>query len=243
MEKKKMADCRVGTSGYQYKHWKSVFYPPEMPGEERFQFYSSQFDTVEINNTFYNLPGADIFEKWHRQAPDGFRYSLKFSRYGTHMKKLRDPDTYTGNFIERAERLKSYLGPILLQLPPGWKANAERLKNFLKVSPRRHKWALEFRDKTWLCDEIYEILRSQGAALCIHDMLEDHPRILTTDWTYLRFHGNNYSGSYSRQSLTAWAEWIKDKLAEGTDVYAYFNNDAHGYAVQNAFALRRYVGG
>lgn len=233
--------CRIGTSGYQYAHWKGVFYPEDMPKRKWFEYYAEHFDTVEINNTFYNLPKAETFEKWHDDTPEGFLYSLKFSRYGTHMKKLKDPDNSIGSFIDRAERLKSFLGPILIQLPPKWGRNPDRLEEFLKKAPRRRRWTVEFRDQDWLCDEIFQILRDNNAALCIHDMIEDHPRELTAHWTYLRFHGDSYSGSYSHQYLSFWAGWIKDRLNESTDVYAYFNNDAEGYAVKNARSLRRYV--
>ena len=118
-----------------------------------------------------------------------------------------------------------------------------RLARFLNAGPRRHRWAVEFRDRRWLCDEIFDILRAHGAALCVHDMIPDHPRLVTTRWVYLRFHGNRYGGSYSPQYLTARANEIQIYLADGLDVYAYFNNDAEGYAVQNAADLRRYVSG
>ena len=236
-------DCLVGTSGYQYKHWKSVFYPDEISRKEWFTYYSAHFNTVEINNTFYNLPEPQTFDKWHDLAPRGFRYALKFSRYGSHMKKLKDPESYIYNFTERAERLKSFLGPILVQLPPRWNVDPERLRNFLKIVPRGQKWAFEFRDPSWLCEEIYEVLRSNNAALCIHDMIQKHPRPVTSDWTYIRFHGNGYSGSYNLETLNTWANWIKERLADGTAVYAYFNNDDRAFAVKNAMELKRYVRG
>ena len=235
--------CLIGTSGYQYDHWRPVFYPEGMAKKNWFRHYADHFNTVEINNTFYNLPKAETFDKWREQTPKGFRYALKFSRYGTHMKKLKDPSATIGRYLERAERLKSYLGPILVQLPPHWGVNPERLSTFLDEAPKRRRWVVEFREWDWLCDEIYDVLKSHGAALCIHDMLEDHPRMLTADWTYLRFHGDHYSGCYTHQALTAWAEWIQEQLSDGRDVYAYFNNDDQGYAVQNAFDLRRYVMG
>jgi uncharacterized protein YecE (DUF72 family) len=206
-----------------------------------FDYYGERFDTVEINNTFYNLPKAETFDRWRDRTPRGFRYALKFSRYGSHMKKLKDPADSIGAFLDRAERLKAFLGPILVQLPPRWGANPERLEAFLGEAPRRRQWTVEFRDPGWLCEEVYRVLESFNAALCIHDMLKDHPRRLTADWTYLRFHGNGYAGSYSPQALSAWARWIEDRLDEGTAVYAYFNNDAEGHAVQNALDLRRYV--
>ena len=241
MVKAKKTECLIGTSGYRYEHWKTVFYPDGIREKEWFTYYSAHFNTVEINNTFYNLPGPHTFDRWHDLAPRGFRYALKFSRYGSHMKKLKDPGSFIYNFTERAERLKSFLGPILVQLPPRWKADPERLRNFFRTVQGGHRWAFEFRDPSWLCEAVYEILKSENAALCIHDMLEKHPRLLTADWTYIRFHGNGYSGSYKHQTLAAWANWIKKRLGDNITVYAYFNNDAQGCAVSNAMDLRRYV--
>lgn len=241
MARRKKAVCLIGTSGYQYQHWQPAFYPHGLGKRKWFDYYADHFDSVEINNTFYNLPEADTFDRWRNRAPQGFRYALKFSRYGTHMKKLKDPADSIGAFLDRAERLKAFLGPILVQLPPHWRADPQRLAAFLCKAPRRHRWAIEFRDPRWLCPQVYQVLQAHNAALCIHDMLKEHPRRLTADWTYLRFHGNGYSGSYSHQALSARARWIKDRLAEGTDVYAYFNNDDQGYAVRNALDLRRYL--
>lgn len=233
---------RVGTSGYQYDHWKGTFYPEDINKKDWFNFYADKFDTVEINNTFYNLPEKSTFENWKSKAPEEFCYVLKFSRFGSHLKKLKDPENSVGNFLARANILGSLLGPILVQLPPGWHVNPERLDQFLSYAPKEKKWALEFRDPTWLCDEVYEILSNHDAALCIHDMIENHPEIITTDWTYFRFHGRN-GGDYPHQYLSARAEKITEHLSEQRDVWAFFNNDAHGYAVENALDLRRYVTG
>jgi len=232
---------RIGTSGYHYNHWKGLFYPEHLSHAEWFSHYAKHFDTVEINNTFYHLPPASVFDGWRKQAPTGFRYVLKFSRYGSHIMRLKKPRSTIGKFLTRAKRLGEFLGPILVQLPPKWKANPERLAAFLQAAPTNFRWTVEFRDPSWLCEEVYEILRERDAALCIHDMIENHPRILTNGWTYLRFHGDRYSGSYSAQKLSADARWITQQLCEGNDVFAYFNNDAQGYAVQNAADLRRYV--
>lgn len=238
---KKRGELRVGTSGYQYRHWKERFYPGELTQKEWFGYYAERFDTVEINNTFYNLPEAGTFDQWKEAAPAGFEYALKFSRYGSHMKRLKDPAQSLDKFIEVAQRLDGCLGPVLVQLPPRWKPRPERLDAFLAEAPSRYRWAIELRDPDWLNDEIYDVLRRHRAALCIHDMLENHPREYTADWTYLRYHGNHYSGSYSRQFLTAEAERIATLLTEGCDVYAYFNNDQEADAPRNALDLRRYV--
>ena len=234
---------RIGTSGYQYKHWKGMFYATDLPQKRWFAYYANHFDTVEINNTFYGLPSAETFDAWHKQAPPGFLYVLKFSRYGSHLKRLKDPRATIKIFLERAKRLNTLLGPVLVQLPPKWRVDSRRLRDFLQAAPRSIRWAVEFRDPSWLCEEVFALLQTHNAALCIHDMIKDHPRRITADWIYLRFHGQRYSGSYTPEQLQAEAAWIRHQLADGKDVYAYFNNDAQGHAITNATDLKRYVGG
>lgn len=238
--------CHIGTSGYQYDHWRGDFYPEDLAKSEWFGHYAKTFETVEINNTFYNLPSEDTFKRWKKAAPEGFCYALKYSRYGTHMKRLKDPETHVDHFWERAKLLGGKRGPILVQLPPRWHANAERLDAFLDYTSGHADWVVEMRDPTWLCDEIYDVLRKHKAALCLHDMLEnEHPWVLTADWTYLRFHGTSpnskYEGSYPAQTLKKYARRIVDELEAGHDVYAYFNNDVGGHAVRNALMLREFV--
>jgi uncharacterized protein YecE (DUF72 family) len=237
---KSTATLRIGTSGFQYKHWKGVFYPEDIPQKRWFEHYAAHFDCVEINNTFYNLPEASTFDDWKQAAPAGFEYVLKYSRYGTHIKRLKDPDQHVDVFMERAERLGDRLGPILVQLPPNWHADAGRLDAFLQSTPAGRRWALEFRDPDWLRDEVFEVLTKHQAALVIHDQIDNHPRVRTAEWIYLRFHGVGDGGNYPHQALSAAARRIADDLAAGIEVYAFFNNDAHGYAVANAMDLRRY---
>jgi uncharacterized protein YecE (DUF72 family) len=235
-------ELRVGTSGYQYDHWRRTFYPERLPKREWFSFYATRFDTVEINATFYRLPTAETFDAWREEAPEGFRFALKFSRFGTHQKRLTDPEDTIHLFLERAERLRDFLGPILVQLPPHWQANPGRLDAFLAAAPRCHRWAVEFRDPRWLCEAVYDVLERHRAALCIHDKIKDHPWRQTASWVYLRFHGEEgYRGDYSTQKLSAWAKKVGRVLAEGRDVYAYFNNDLDGHAPSNALDLRRYI--
>jgi len=237
---RKRGSFRVGTSGYQYDHWRGVLYPHDEPKRRWFDLYSQQFDTVEINNTFYNLPKASTFEDWRQSAPGDFLFVLKYSQFGTHMKRLKDPRSHVDVFIERADRLEDHLGPILVQLPPNFHRDGDRLDSFLEAAPNRYRWAVEFRDESWLNDQIYDALRRHGAALCIHDMISDHPRVTTADWVYLRFHCGD-DGDYPYQALVASAKKIECWLTDGLDVYAYFNNDMGGHAVRNAQALRRYV--
>lgn len=234
--------ARIGTSGFHYNHWKKIFYPEALPKSGWFSHYAQQFDTVEINNTFYHLPSVAAFDAWKKQAPPGFLYAVKFNRYGSHWMRLKKPRETIGNFLQVAKRLENLLGPILVQLPPHWQVDAERLDSFLTAAPRSLRWAVEFRNPTWLCGEVYKILERHQAALCVQDMIKNHPRIITADWTYLRYHGQRYAGSYSPQKLAAEAKWIRQELNSGRDVFAYFNNDAEGYAVKNAAALKRYLG-
>lgn len=241
MNQPRRGTARIGTSGYQYDHWRGVFYPEGLPKTRWFERYAEEFDTVEINNTFYSLPKEKTFDHWREQTPEGFVYSLKFSRYGTHIKRLKEPQDTIGAFLERAERLRGFLGPILVQLPPRWNINLDRLEGFLQAAPRSHRWAFEFRDESWLVPETFDLLRARGAALCLHDMIEDHPVETTADWVYLRYHGDHYAGRYSPQALTAQARRIKEWLGRGMDVCAYFNNDAEGNAVVNARQLREYA--
>ncbi len=236
---------QVGTSGYQYDHWRGRLYPKDVPKTRWFDVYAEHFDTVEINNTFYNLPAGKTFDAWRDDAPAGFRYALKYSRYGSHLKHLKDPEQHVDRFVERAERLGSHLGPILVQLPPTWNVDMERLTAFLDALTKRLRWTIELRNESWFCDAVYDALREHNVALCIHDMIADHPRELTADWTYLRFHGSTknrkYAGSYSPQALSAAARRIAGWLKRGCDVYAYFNNYERGCAVDNARDLRRFV--
>jgi uncharacterized protein YecE (DUF72 family) len=236
-------EVRIGCSGWSYKDWRGVVYPAGAPARTWFAHYAELFDTVEINNTFYRLPDASTVEAWATQAPPGFLYASKVGRFGSHRKKLRDPGPWLERHLERIERLGVHGGPNLLQLPPRWGRDPERLDAFLAVAPRRIRWAVELRDPSWLHEEVYEVLERHGAALCIHDLLPDHPWRLTADWTYLRFHGPHalrepYHGAYGPKRLGPVATVIRGWVAEGTDVYAYFNNDWHGNAVRDATWLR-----
>jgi uncharacterized protein YecE (DUF72 family) len=238
-----MATARVGCSGWDYKDWRGVVYPEELPKRRWFEHYATLFDTVELNATFYRLPSEATAEAWSRQAPPGFLYATKLGQFGTHRMKLRDAATWLPNFFDRVDRLGPSLGPILVQLPPRWKRNADRLRQFFAAAPSRYRWAVEVRDPSWLHDEVYEVLRDAGAALCHHDLLPDHPDVATTDWAYERFHGPNaiedpYHGAYPRDRLAAAAERLRTRLRRGHDVYAYFNNDWDGHAVEDAAWLR-----
>lgn len=228
---------RIGTSGYQYDHWVGPFYPKGLPKRSWFAYYAEQFRTVEINNTFYSLPKPATFARWRDAAPAGFLFALKFSRYGSHLKRLKDPEATINHFLDAACSLGDTLGPVLIQLPPRWHADPDRLNAFLATAPREIRWAMEFRDDTWLCDEVFAVLREHGAALCVHDMLPGHPWITTADWVYMRFHGDRYAGSYSDATLADAAAWLAEQRRAGRDGFAFFNNDEAGKAVTDAMRL------
>jgi uncharacterized protein YecE (DUF72 family) len=218
-----MSIARVGCSGWVYRHWRGPVYPPDLPTKQWFEHYAGMFHSVEINNSFYRLPTEAAAEGWAAQAPRGFVYALKLGQFGSHRMKLKDATA----------------GPTLVQLPPRWKRNAERLDEFLAVAPKHLRWAVELREASWLHEETYDVLRRHGAALCIHDLLAEHPWELTTDWTYVRFHGPRateaaYQGRYGPDGLYWMAERLDGWLKEGCDVYAYFNNDDSGFAVEDA---------
>ena len=235
--------ARVGCSGWSYADWRGVVYPADAPARRWFEVYSQWFDTVEINATFYRLPSETTVEHWAAQAPPGFCYAVKVGQFGSHRRKLREPESWLPKHLDRVLGLGPTLGPNLVQLPPRWRRDVPRLDAFLAATPRSRRWAVEVRDPSWLHDEVLATLARHGAALCIHDLLADHPWERTTDWTYLRFHGPNareqpYHGRYTGRRLWRVADRLAEWLDEGTDVHAYFNNDWHGNAVHDARWLR-----
>jgi len=235
---------RVGCSGWQYKHWRGNFYPTELPLKRWFEHYASVFDTVEINNSFYRLPEAATFAGWADRAPRGFLFAVKASRFLTHMKKLKDPEEPLERFFSRARALGRHLGPVLYQLPPGWKLDWERLEHFLHLLPRGVRHVIEFREPSWHTPEVYALLERHRVSLCIHDMPGSATgRLRVGPCVYVRFHGasGRYNGSYPDERLADWAGWLQQSAATGAEVYAYFNNDVGGHAPRNAVTLRRHL--
>jgi uncharacterized protein YecE (DUF72 family) len=234
-------NIRIGCSGWQYQHWRGVFYPAELPVDSWLAYYAEQFDTVEINNTFYRLPTAATFAGWGRRAPRGFVYALKASRYLTHMKKLKEPEGPIRLFFTRAKRLARTFGPVLYQLPPRWPVNVARLEAFLRALPRRRRHAIEFREPSWYRDDVLALLARRQVSLCLHDMAGSASgRLAIGPFVYVRFHGTQkYGGSYSDRALDEWAAWLAACARDGRSIYAYFNNDAGGHAPRDAIRLRR----
>ena len=241
---RRAARIRIGCSGWQYRHWRGSFYPPELSQTRWFAHYALHFDTVEINNTFYRLPEAATFEKWRERAPRHFLYSVKASRFLTHMKKLKDPHGPLVRLFDHAKYLGPHLGPVLYQLPPRWPVDLDRLQNFLQdlrsVWPDRIH-AIEFRDPSWYDDRVLALLDRYQVTLCLHDMKGSATdRIAIGPFVYVRFHGvEQHGGAYGDYQLDAWSDWLAARAASGVDVYAYFNNDIGGHAPRDAIRLRQ----
>jgi len=233
---------RIGCSGWEYKHWRGDFYATSIPRTKWFEQYAQIFDTVEINNTFYRLPERSTFAAWAERAPPGFLYSVKASRFLTHMKKLKDPEEPLDRLFSRMTALGDHLGPVLYQLPPGWKLDRGRLEHFLQVLPHGFRHVMEFRDPSWYSDEVMRMLQRKEVALCLHDMRGSATgRQRVGPFVYVRFHGasGTYNGSYADARLCDWATWLVAERRAGVDVYAYFHNDVGGHAPRNALTLRR----
>lgn len=257
--------CYVGTSGYSYGHWIGVLYPPEISRTKWLEYYCQFFNTVELNVTFYRLPTANTFRSWKKRSPEDFRFALKGSRFITHIKKLGDCEEPLKLFFERVKELGDKARVILWQLPPRFKADFEKLQRFcffLSTNPEAKKYlhAFEFRDKTWFCSDVYDILRRYNFSLALADwpfilQVEGKPQEVgiikykapkieveeTADFLYIRRHGAValYASNYSEEELERDARYIREWMDEGKDVYIYFNNDAYGYAVQNALFLKK----
>ena len=230
----------IGTSGWNYGHWIGVLYPRSLRPSSWLERYSTRFRTVEVNNSFYRLPKRETFATWRSQTPDGFIFAVKASRFLTHMKKLKDPEEPVSRLMDAAGGLGDKLSVILYQLPPYWKADAERLRGFLEILPRNTRHVFEFRDCSWHNETIYDILRKYGAGYCIMSAPDLPCNFVTTaDFSYIRMHNGGYEteGCYNEESLRWWSERITELRQEG-DVYVYFNNDFKGFAVMNAHRLR-----
>ncbi len=254
-----MARVWIGTSGYTYQHWVGVLYPEDLPPQRWFDRYAQVFDAVELNVTFYRLPSPRTFESWAHRAPRDFTFVVKGSRYITHVLRLQQPQQPLRVLLDACRPLGDRLRCVLWQLPPRMAVDPPRLQAFLASLPRSIRHAFEFRDSSWFCEEVYELLADHDAALVYADwpfqvlgpgMRRRHMdrqvfhAPLTAGWWYLRRHGPGeaYSGSYPPASLRADARWARRLLASGREGFVFFNNDVSGHAVRNALSLRRLVG-
>lgn len=240
-----MAHAYVGTSGWNYREWREVFFPEDLAARKWLAFYATRFDSVEINYTFYRLPSEEACRAWYRETPPSFRFAVKASRYITHIKRLRDSREAWDGFLKPVKVLKEKLGPILLQFPSNFRAtqtNLHSVDEFLAYAARRStRLALEFRDQSCLGKEMTGILRKHRAALVLsHSSKYPMAGICpTSDFAYFRFHGPKqmFASGYSSAELRHWAKKIEAQLRAHRDVYVYFNNDAGGHAPRDAQTL------
>jgi len=232
----------VGTSGWQYKDWRGAFYPPRLPEREWLEWYAQHFRTVELNNSFYNLPEASVFAGWRERTPEGFVMAVKMSRFLTHLKKLNEPAEPVRRFLDRAAELGPRLGPVLIQLPPRFKAAPDRLDETLSLFPDGVRVAVEFRDPSWFSEETRAILEKRRAAFVLADSpRRKQPDWRTAGWGFLRFHEGTGvpRPCYQDAALRGWAGRLAAMFEPADDVYVYFNNDHHACAVRDATDFAR----
>lgn len=234
----------IGTSGWDYPHWKGVFYPVGLAQDKQLDYYAKFFNAVELNITFYRLLPVRTFENWNKNTTKKFSFTVKGPRFITHVKKLSDIEEPLDLFLNSSLGLKEKLSAMLWQFPPNLKRNLKRLERLLELLKKSGKrQVFEFRNPTWFCRDLYDLLKEYNACLCI-GYSKSWPCIeeVTTDFLYLRFHGNGspYNSSYSDSELKKIADFVnrfKDK-----DIYAFFNNDACGYAVKDAARFKDFLG-
>lgn len=242
-------NIHVGTSGWSYKHWKGDFYPAKLASTKWLQFYTQHFSTTEVNASFYRLPSEDTVVKWAETVPKDFLFCPKMSRYLTHMKKLRDPEEPLERFFSIFYKIRNKLGPILIQLPPILKFNydvAEHFYRLLKTKYKQHHFVMEIRHESWL-EEVSLTLMTAfdiGFVISQSDKFFPYEEVVTAKTIYIRFHGPKdlYASSYSDRQLKSYAKKMKDWVKEGHEVWAYFNNDIHGYATLDAERLLQFLG-
>jgi uncharacterized protein YecE (DUF72 family) len=224
----------VGTSGYSYKEWKGNFYPEDLPAAKMLPFYATQFDTVEINNTFYRMPDAKMLEKWRGEVPDPFVFVLKAPQRITHQKKLNGVSDDVRQFFEAGASLEAKFGPVLFQLPPYARKDAPKLRDFLSILPK-HPVAFEFRHPSWFDDEVFTILHDRDAALCAADTDEVvDPGALpvsTASWGYIRLRRTEYHEG----DLVQWAKRVQQQKWSSAFVFLKHEDEGKGPAFARVF--------
>lgn len=230
---------RVGTSGWQYSHWRGVFYPEGLKQAESLAFYGRRFDTLEINTTFYRDVKPSTYEKWANMVSNDFLFSVKMSRYITHIKRLAVEEASVRRFTENALTLAGRLGAILIQLPPGLAFDGALMEDFFGLLRGGLRYAVEARNKTFVDDRFFSILEEHKIAWCIADSAGRFPyhEALTAPFVYIRLHGSEklYASSYTDGELARWADRIQ---AWNRPAFVYFDNDYYGHAVKNALTLK-----
>jgi uncharacterized protein YecE (DUF72 family) len=237
----------VGTSGWQYRDWRGLLYPPDLPQHDWLAYYAGRYAAVENNSTFYRLPARDTFADWQARTPADFVMAIKASRYLTHVKRLRDPADAVAKLMAAASGLGGRLGPVLLQLPPNLPADPQRLDACLAAfagqradGPAGVQVAVEPRHPSWWTEEVRQVLVARGAALCWADQLGRPvtPLWRTAGWGYLRFH-QGAAQPWPRYGPRALRSWVERLAAwpDGATVYAFFNNDPGGAALADSAAF------
>jgi len=228
------AKIYAGTSGYSYPEWKGAFYPEDLTQSGFLEYYAERFPTVEINNTFYRFPRASMLEGWREGTPPDFTFAVKANQGVTHRGRLKDVEDLTRDFVERCRLLGDKLGPILFQLPPNFKRDDERLRDFLDLLDPRLRYAFEFRHRSWFEDEPLQILADSNTALCVSqgDKL-DTPRIATGSFVYIRLRKDDYGDV----ELADWHDWMTEQVAAERDVFVYLKHDEEGDSPEYALRL------
>jgi uncharacterized protein YecE (DUF72 family) len=230
----------VGTSGYSYKEWKGKLYPPDLAARDMLGFYAGRFDTVEINNTFYRMPSAALVAQWGEQVPDRFSFALKAPRRITHLSRLHDTADAVGQFLAATAELGAKRGPLLFQLPPQFRLDLERLRSFLGGLPQPGpRVAMEFRNRSWFTEEVYDALREHGVALCVsHGEIEGEPPFVpTATWGYLRLR----NVAYDDHALRAWADRLRSQ--PWSDAWVFFKHEDEATGPRLAERFREIQGG
>jgi uncharacterized protein YecE (DUF72 family) len=242
---KKEGVIHIGTSGWSYKHWKEIFYPATLAQEDWLHFYSALFLTTEINTSFYHIPQPQTIKHWKETVPAGFMFCTKMSRYLTHMKKLKEPEESMERFFTAFIALKRKMGPVLIQLPASVSFKAAKARHFFSLCKKKYsyyRFALEVRHDSWLTKESISLMREYNIAFVISQSGIGLPyaELITAQHIYVRFHGPGalYASGYAEEQLKAFGVLFKRWKKQGHTIWAFFNNDIHGYAFKDARRLK-----
>lgn len=234
----------IGTSGWSYKHWKDKFYPEGLKQTSWLDYYTQHFNITELNASFYHLPKKQTTEMWNEKVPDDFKFCPKMSRYVTHLKRLNEPEEGFKNFFDVFAPLAKKLGPVLIQLPPSLKFEPDKTEHLYKLCKQQYSdflFALEVRHDTWMSDESFALMKQYNIAFVISQSAAGFPYTekVTAQHVYVRFHGPGklYASSYTDEQLLHYAHLFKQWKKQGHSVWAFFNNDVGGYAIDNAKKL------
>ncbi len=235
----------IGCSGFNYKDWQNKFYPADLPESGWLEYYAGQFNTVEINNTFYSFPKQNHLKKWKEQVGGDFKFTIKAHRYFTHLKKLNTDEDFRERlegFQDTVRVMEGKLGCILWQLPGNQHQNISKLEAFCNCLDKRMKHVVEFRHESWFNTSVYDLLKDKGVACSMLSAPGNLPEdtIATANTAYLRFHGKTtwYAYNYSEQELKNWRQRL-DSLHETERLFVYFNNDKNAYSAKNAQTLKK----